>query len=243
MEVKANSARNKTAKRVMSERKGPINEERYVKSHSINFTANIFRMLRGIAKEKKGRARGKGTVPASKRPSQTSESSPPPKKKKSKMMNQKERNEVLRSLESVDVSVLASEVHVKLEEQLYSEKLREITNKLRDVEQPLEEIITSHRLCFVGLYKECKKGPESFLKFQFRWQKYCSAFLIGSKHSLSEIELHDLVDYRISESRTIWLKFCEESSMLVPVSNPVMMTILSALYMHHCFLDHINHFQ
>jgi len=56
MEVKANSARNKTAKRVMSERKGPINEERYVKSHSINFTANIFRMLLGIAKEKKGRA-------------------------------------------------------------------------------------------------------------------------------------------------------------------------------------------
>jgi len=41
MEGEANSAGNETAKRVMSERKGPINEERYVKSHSINFTANI----------------------------------------------------------------------------------------------------------------------------------------------------------------------------------------------------------
>ena len=74
------------------------------------------------------------------------------------MMNQKERNEVLRSLESVDASVLASEVHVTLEEQLYSEKLREITNKLRDVEQPLEETITSHRLCFVAYIKSVKKG-------------------------------------------------------------------------------------
>ena len=45
MEGEANSAGNE-----------PINEERYVKSHSINFTANIFRMLLGIAKEKKGRA-------------------------------------------------------------------------------------------------------------------------------------------------------------------------------------------
>ena len=156
-------------------------------------------------------------------------------------MNQKERNEVLRSFESVDVSVLASEVHVKLEEQAYSEKLKEITNKLRDVEQPLEEVITSHRLCFVGSYKECKKEPESFLKFQFRWQKYCSAFVLGSQHTLSEIKLHDPSDYWIRESRTIWLRFCEENSVLVPVSNPVMMTISSALY--HCFLDHINHFQ
>jgi len=32
------------------------------------------------------------------------------------MMNQKERNEVLKSLESVDISVLASEVHASLEE-------------------------------------------------------------------------------------------------------------------------------
>ena len=80
MEGEANSAGNE-----------PINEERYVKSHSINFTANIFRMLRGIAKEKKGRAQGKGTFPANKRPSKMSESSPPPKKKKSKMMNQKKK--------------------------------------------------------------------------------------------------------------------------------------------------------
>ncbi|XP_065907351.1 uncharacterized protein [Dysidea avara] len=192
--------------------------------------------------EKKGKGRGKRAVPANKEPSQTPESClPPPKKKKSKVMNQRERNEMLASLESVDLSVLLSEVYVKFDEQLFSEKLKKITVKLHDTEQPLKDIIVSHRLCFVGLYKECKKGPESFLRFQFQWQKYCSAFLLASQHTMLEIGLPDPVGYQIDESRTMWLRFCEENDVPVPVSNPVMMTISSALY--HCLLGHVNHFQ
>lgn len=130
---------------------------------------------------------------------------------------------------------------VKFNEQLFSEKLKEITNVLCDTEQPLKDIITSHQLCFVGLYKECKKGPDPFLQFQFQWQKYCSAFLLGSQYAMSEIGLSDPVAYHISESRTLWLRFCEVNGVPVPASNPVMMTISSALY--HYLLDHVNCFQ
>ena len=133
-----------------------------------------------------------------------------------------------------------SEVCVKFDEQFFPEKLKEITSILRDTEQPFKDIIMIHRLCFVGLYKECKKGPDPFLQFQFQWQKYCSAFLLGSQYAMSEIGLNDFFGYQIGESRAIWLRFCEENEVPVPASNPVMMTIPSALY--HCLLDHVNCF-
>lgn len=52
---------------------------------------------------------------------------------------------------------------------------------------------------------------------------------------------NDPAAYHISESRTIGLRFCEENGVPVPGSNPVMMTISSALY--HCLLNHVNCFQ
>ena len=144
------------------------------------------------------------------------------------------------SLDFLDFSALKREVYTKFEEQLFSDKLKETISKLHDAEQPLKGIILSHCLCFIGLYKECKKCPESFLRFQFKSQQYCSAFLLSRKCAMSEIGLNDSADYQISEARAIWLRFSEENEVPVPESNPIMMTI-SSLY--HCFMNHIACFQ
>ena len=69
------------------------------------------------------------------------------------------------SLNSIDFSVFQSEVCVKFDEQFFPEKLKEFTGILRDTEQPLKDIIMSHRLCFVGLYKECKRGQTHSFSF------------------------------------------------------------------------------
>lgn len=145
------------------------------------------------------------------------------------------------SLNSLDFSVLRREVYIKFTEQFFSDKLKEIITKLCDAEQPLKDIILSHHQCFIGLYKECKKCPESFLHFQFKWQQHCSAFLLNCKYTLSEIGLNDSADYQISETRAVWLRFCEENEVPVPESNSIMMTISSSLY--HCLMDHIAYFQ
>ena len=62
---------------------------------------------------------------------------PPIKKRKSKAMNQRQREELLASLNSVDFSVFQSEVCVKFDEQFFPEKVKEITSILCDTEQPL----------------------------------------------------------------------------------------------------------
>ena len=77
---------------------------------------------------------------------QNSKSSlPPVKKRKSKIMNKNEQNELMASLDSLHFSVLKREVSIKFKEQIFSDKLKEITGKLCDTKQPLRDIIMSHR--------------------------------------------------------------------------------------------------
>jgi len=94
---------------------------------------------------------------------------------------------------------------------------------------------------YVSLYKECKKSPDSDLNFQFKWYQYCSAFLLSSQYPLSVINLNDPDAYKISEARLLWLSFCEENGAPVPESNPIMMTISSAVC--HFLLDYVSNFQ
>ena len=179
---------------------------------------------------------------ASTKQSQNLDQLPPvPKLRKSKVLNKKERDELTASLDSIDVSVLKREVNIKLDEQVFPDTLMSLVCKLREAEQPLPDIIASHQLCFSGLYKQCKKSPDSFVNFQFQWYQYCSAFLLSSQYALSEINLTDPNAYQISEARTLWLGFCEENGSPVPESNPIMMTISSAIY--YCLLDHVSTFQ
>ena len=187
--------------------------------------------------------------PAKKRRKKVTESKPesqgkallPAKNRRSKIMNKKERDDLLTSMDSIDLDVLKREVCDKLNEQHFPEKLKELANKLCVCEQLLNDIITSQHQCFSGLYKESKKAPESFLNFQLCWHKYSSAFLLSSQYSLSAIDLQEPTGYQLSETRLAWLSFSEENGAPVPNSNPVMMTVSSAIY--HYLLDHIARFQ
>jgi len=138
-------------------------------------------------------------------PTQNYKSSlPPVKKRKSKIMNKPEQNELMASLDSLDFSALKTEVCIKFKEHFFAGKLKEIISKLCDAEHPLKDIIVSHHQCFIGLYKECQKSPESFLHFQFKWQQYCSAFLLNCKYAISEIGLNDSADYQISVKQELF---------------------------------------
>ena len=82
---------------------------------------------------------------------------------------------------------------------------------------------------------------ESFLRFQLTWHQYCSAFLLSGQYSLCDINLVESKCAQLVEARSVWLKFCEDCGIAVPESNPIMLTVSSAIY--HFLLDFIASFQ
>ena len=66
-----------------------------------------------------------------------------------------------------------------------------------------------------------------------------STAVLSSEYSLCDINLEESSCLKFSETRLTWLKFCEESAIPVPESNPIMITISSALY--HFLLDCVVH--
>jgi len=179
-----------------------------------------------------------------KRKSKKASSSEPPAKKprESKVMNRKERDCLKVSIISLNPSIFHGVIADKFKvEQTLSEKLKQLASSLLENIELLNEIILFHHHCFAALYTECKKGPDPFIRFQFQWYNHCSAFLLSRQHSLSEIELKELPSAPIHVPRNNWLNFCEASSVLVPVSNPVMMLVSSAIY--EFLLEHSTNFQ
>lgn len=98
-----------------------------------------------------------------------------------------------------------------------------------------------HRHCFAVLYTECKKGPDSFLKFQLRWHQHCSVFLLSSRYPVSAIKLQELPNFPVDEVRKSWLDFCEASGLPVPESNSLMIMLSSVIY--ELLLDYAANFQ
>ena len=172
---------------------------------------------------------------------EASSSTEPAAKRRKTKLNKKERDDLLSLLDSVDESMLRKEVCMKLNKQFIPEYLKEISNALCANEQPLAEIIATHRHYFSSLYEKCQKGPEPFLNFQLKSHEHCSAFILSSKYSLCDINLEESSCHELSETRLTWLKFCEDGGIPVPETNPIMITVSSAIY--HFLLDFITNSQ
>ena len=157
-------------------------------------------------------------------------------------MNKKERDSLVVSIRDVDLSTLSAAVQDKLKEKLtIPDRLKHLSNKLCENEALLEAIIMTHCDLFVSIYNDCKKGPESHMNFQLRWHQHCSAFLLGSEHSLSVIKLQEYNECTIEETRHKWLEFTETNGVPVPESNPIMITVSAVIY--NFLLEHVAHFQ
>jgi len=105
----------------------------------------------------------------------------------------------------------------------------------------VEDILTNHQKHFGELYLKCKQEVDPYLQFQLQWHQYCSAFLLSRTYPLSAIKLNESTEQSIAAIRLKWLDFCDCSGMSVPASNPVMITISSAIY--DLLLDHAEKFQ
>lgn len=188
-------------------------------------------MKRGKKKApKSGASKGEERQPTTKKP------------RKSKCMNKKERDNLVDSINSVDLSILNAAVLDKLNEQLsIPDKLKHLVGKLCENEKFLEAVIVTHRDLFISVYKDCKKGPESHMNFQLSWHRHCSAFLLGSEHSLSAIKLEEFYESALGETRRAWLEFSAANGVPVPESNPIMITVSAVIY--NFLLEHVAHFQ
>ena len=56
---------------------------------------------------------------------------------------------------------------------------------------------------------------------------------------MCDVNLEESSYLKLCDTRLTWLKFYEESSIPVPESNPIMMTVSSAIY--HFLLDRVVH--
>ena len=166
-----------------------------------------------------------------------------PKKRSRKVLSKKERESLVKCVSNVDTVVLTAVINSKLCEQSYfSENLTKLADTLfADNLKLVEDIITNHQAHFGELYLKCKKGVDPYLRFQLQWQQYCSAFLLSRSYPLSSINLEKYAERSVAAVRMQWLDFCDRNGIPVPESNPVMITISSAVY--ELLLEHAESFQ
>ena len=166
-----------------------------------------------------------------------------PKKWTQKVLSKKERESLVECVNNVDTLVLTTVISSKLREQSYfSENLIKLVDTLfADNHKLVKNILTNHQAYFGELYLQCKQGADLYLRFQLQWQQYCSTFLLSRSYPLSSINLEKYTEQSVAAVRMQWLDFCDHSGIPVPESNPVMITISSAVY--ELLLGHAESFQ
>ena len=166
----------------------------------------------------------------------------PPVKQKSKILNVKERKSLVKFLDSdLNDAILAEVVKDDLKQQLLADSLKNLIKALCDNEHLLTTITSCHRKLFSQLYMDCKKMPDPMLNFQICWFNQCSAFLLSAEHNIAVINLKELPECDVSDTRDAWLHFCSANGTTVPESNPAMMTITATIY--RVLLERVMSFQ
>ena len=178
---------------------------------------------------------------AEKRKQPTGNSVPEVKKRKSKVLSKKEQKTLVQSLDSIDTSILLAAVTDYLKEQHLSAKLKGFIDVLLQNNQPVAERVLHHRKCFSLLYTECKKEPDSMLKFQLRWHKHCSTFLLSQSYSLATIGFEELPQCPVGPLRQVWIDFCNSNNVPIPESNSIMISLSSVIY--NFLLEHVATYQ
>ena len=155
----------------------------------------------------------------------------PPAKRKSKILNVKERKSLVKFLDSdLNDTILAEVVEDDLKQQLLADSLKNLIEALCGNEHLLTTITSCHCKLFSQLYMDCNKMPDPMLNFQICWFNQCSAFLLSAEHNIAVINLKELPECDVSDTRDAWLHFCSANGTPVPESNPVMMTITATIY-------------
>ena len=160
-------------------------------------------------------------------------------KRKKKYLNKAKRKGLVSTLGEIDLCVLVDEVVNDLQSQFaeMESSLKEFVNTLCSEGGTIRNVVEYHSDLFVDLYGECNKvGKTSFVQFQIKWHKYCSAFLLRDGLSLLEIEIEE--NHSVSDIRQVWLEFCAANNTPVPESNRVMMNISSVVY--SALLEHVS---
>ena len=75
---------------------------------------------------------------------------------------------------------------------------------------------------FVRVYSSCQVGKDKYCKFQLEWHRKCSLLLQDGHGKTSQVELCQL--------HPQWLKYCLDSGVNREVSNPVVVTVCSAVF-------------
>ena len=75
---------------------------------------------------------------------------------------------------------------------------------------------------FVRVYRSCQVGKDKYCKFQLEWHRKCSLLLQDGHGKTSQVELCQL--------HPQWLKYCLDSGVNREVSNPVVVTVCSAVF-------------
>ena len=136
-----------------------------------------------------------------------------------KAIPKKTRAVLVKSVNSIEPSLLVDEVWHNIEEQFSDGKLNGFVETLLKGYEPMLEIAKHHRDSFVSLYDECKPARSCFMQFQLRWHSWCSAFLLEEKYTLEAINLKESDNGYSSlvSIRNTWLEFCKSCNTPVPL--------------------------
>ena len=146
---------------------------------------------------------------------------------KQKMLNKKEKTQVMEYVEQLSLSTLKEH---DVGSQRSGPDLNIFNNLLRN-HQPLQTILKFHKTTFVQIYFIHSKGKEKYLQFHLEWHRHCSIFLVPKELSLDCVLTSASRD--ILNAREVWQSFVQSTSTTSDGAadfNKLMILISSSLY-------------
>ena len=79
---------------------------------------------------------------------------------------------------------------------------------------------------FILLYKKCQVGKDKYCRFQLEWLQECSVLLQDECSTCMSVSS----SMEVNQLHPKWMQYCLDSKVDIAVSNPVMVTLCSALF-------------
>ena len=155
---------------------------------------------------------------------------PPAKRKKKgkprKLLKKADRDELIKMLSKLTtdtativkavVDVVSREAHLRV----YEDRAR-FWNLLSS-DSMMNTLINGLVSVFIFLYKKCQVGKDKYCRFQLEWLQECRVLLQEECSVSSSME--------VSQLHPKWMQYCLDCKVDIAVSNPVMVTLCSALF-------------
>ena len=139
---------------------------------------------------------------------------------KTKMLNKKERSQIVTSIKKCPILEEVTENFLKSESPIFKELVSQ--------KEILTSLIEFHRQTFINLYEGNGTGKDKYISFQLQWHEHCSILLLPKHLPIQCVILPPT--NTMETTRQLWLDFCGTSRNDEEKHKKFMILFSSAIY-------------